>query len=207
MPLLALPAPSSRGHLRAAIRETHGMASPGGIITLQLGRYANFVGAHYWNVQARAPRAHRRSVTLPTSLAPHCSFTYAPHCLLKRRDSHLGVASRHPAPSSAASRGVSVASPASPATAKAESFPTNAASVAAEGCCAARRRLVRRRTRRWAISVTLISAGRPPSSWRGSCSLMLPMFDPASSSSTTAAALGVRPRLPPQRDSPMNFAS
>lgn len=23
------------------------------IVTLQLGNYANFIGAHYWNIQAR----------------------------------------------------------------------------------------------------------------------------------------------------------
>ena len=26
---------------------------PGEVITLQLGTYANYVGAHYWNIQVR----------------------------------------------------------------------------------------------------------------------------------------------------------
>jgi Misato Segment II tubulin-like domain len=38
-------------------------ASPGGIITLQFGHYANFVGAHFWNLQACPP---------PSAWSRHC---------------------------------------------------------------------------------------------------------------------------------------
>ena len=35
-------------------RVVKAMVSSGGIITLQVGPFANFVGAHFWNLQVRA---------------------------------------------------------------------------------------------------------------------------------------------------------
>jgi Misato Segment II tubulin-like domain len=41
---------------RTGTSDTDSMTHPGGIITVSFGKFASYVGAHYWNFQVR----HRR---------------------------------------------------------------------------------------------------------------------------------------------------
>ena len=41
------------------------------ILTLQLGGYANYVGAHFWNFQARPLRPSLHPRTPPSDSTPH----------------------------------------------------------------------------------------------------------------------------------------
>lgn len=40
------------------------------VVTLQLGTFANFVGAHYWNLQAREHSERRRRPAIAARRAP-----------------------------------------------------------------------------------------------------------------------------------------
>jgi len=57
------------------------------LITVQLGGYANYVGAHFWNMQAR--------LTPALAAAPRASLSHAPALSRSAQDDAAGWADTH----------------------------------------------------------------------------------------------------------------
>jgi Misato Segment II tubulin-like domain/Tubulin domain len=79
-----------------------GLAGSREVLTLQIGRYSNFVGAHYWNFQDELwgwAHAEDRSGKMPDAYDPSIMFSYAQKTLAPRLlawDTRDGLGGMHP---------------------------------------------------------------------------------------------------------------
>jgi Misato Segment II tubulin-like domain/Tubulin domain len=79
-----------------------GLAGSREVLTLQIGRYSNFVGAHYWNFQDELwgwAHAEDRGGKMPDAYDPSIMFSYAQKTLAPRLlawDTRDGLGGMHP---------------------------------------------------------------------------------------------------------------